>query len=443
MSSNLLLIGKSGAMAARSGLELTAQNIANSSNPTYARRTLAMAEVAAKGGIAMEPGATLSGVRPDQILRTNSLFLQNEARRTGGDLARADAELRGLTNAEAAVEQAGIFPALVDFEASLARLASDPLDGSLRTAVLEDGRRLAQTFQIATNALDVAEADIIFGADAGVDQVNLLAGELARTNAAIARAGPGSTNMAVLHDQRDALLKGMADIAGVTATFDNLGRATVRLGGEVLVSGVDSFTLTRSSNPDGSFAFAVAGQPATLTSGSLVGGSQAMRAIGELRTELDDIAALLITRVNTAQGNGAAPDGSAGQPFFSGSGAADIALALTSGNQIATAPAGSPPGSRETGNLMALRDALANGGPSSATDAMLFKLSSGIAARTVTRDGLRTIADTAAVALAAETGVDLDQEAANLLRYQQMFEASGRIMQTATEIFDTILGIGR
>lgn len=442
MSGNLLLIGKSGAMAARAALDLTAQNIANASNPDYARRALSMAEVASKGGITMEPGASLSGVRPDEVLRTNSLFLQTEARRTASDLSRADAELQGLGNAEAAVEQAGIYPAIIDFEASLARLSSDPLDGALRAAVVEDARRLAQTFQIATSGLDVAAQDIAFGADAGVDQVNLLSGELARTNAAIARARPGSSNMAVLHDQRDALLRDMADIAGVTTSFDVVGRATVQLGGETLVSGVEAFTLAKTSNPDGSLSFTVAGQSATLTSGSLLGASQALRALGELGTELDDLAALLIARANGAQATGIAPDGSAGVPFFSGTDASDIALALTSGDQIATAPAGAGVGSRETGNLAALRDALANGGPASAADAMLFKLSSAIGARTITRDALQTIADTAGVALTAETGVDLDQEAANLLRYQQAFQASGRVIQVASDIFDTLLGIG-
>jgi flagellar hook-associated protein 1 FlgK len=443
VSGNLLLIGKSGAMAARAALDLTAQNIANASNPDYARRTLSMAEVAAKGGIAMEPGASLSGVRPDQVLRTNSLFLQTEARRTASDLSRADAELQGLGNAEAAVEQAGIYPAIIDFEASLARLSSDPLDGSLRAAVVEDGRRLAQTFQIATGGLDVAAQDIAFGADAGVDQVNLLAGELARTNAGIARARPGSTNMAVLHDQRDALLRDIAEISGVTTSFDVLGRATVELGGETLVSGVHAFTLTKTNNPDGSLSFAVAGQPATLTSGSLLGASQALRSLGELRTELDDLAGLLITRANAAQATGIAPDGNAGTPFFSGSDASDITMALSGGDKIATAPAGAGVGSREIGNLQALRDTLAAGGPASAADAMLFKLSSAIGARTVTRDAFQTISDTAGVALAAETGVDLDQEAANLLRYQQAFQASGRVIQVAADVFDTLLGIGR
>ena len=150
----------------------------------------------------------------------------------------------------------------------------------------------------------------------------------------------------------------------------------------------------------------------------------------------------MISTVNAAQASGAAPDGTAGQPFFSGSNAADIALSLTSGSQIATAPTGSAPGSRDISNLQALRDVLANGGPAASADRLLFDLSSAIDARSVTRDALRTVADSAQLALSQETGVDLDQEAANLLRFQQAFQANGRVIQAAADVFDTILGIG-
>ncbi|SDV46600.1 flagellar hook-associated protein FlgK [Chitinasiproducens palmae] len=39
------------------------------------------------------------------------------------------------------------------------------------------------------------------------------------------------------------------------------------------------------------------------------------------------------------------------------------------------------------------------------------------------------------------SGVNLDEEAANLLQYQQMYQASSKIIQTATTLFDTILGL--
>jgi flagellar hook-associated protein 1 FlgK len=41
------------------------------------------------------------------------------------------------------------------------------------------------------------------------------------------------------------------------------------------------------------------------------------------------------------------------------------------------------------------------------------------------------------------SGVNLDEEAANLVRYQQAYQASGRVLQVAAQLFDTILEIGR
>ena len=54
---------------------------------------------------------------------------------------------------------------------------------------------------------------------------------------------------------------------------------------------------------------------------------------------------------------------------------------------------------------------------------------------------LNTIALSASTVLQAQAGVDLDEEAVNLIRYQQAFQASGRAMQVASDIFDTLLGI--
>lgn len=42
----------------------------------------------------------------------------------------------------------------------------------------------------------------------------------------------------------------------------------------------------------------------------------------------------------------------------------------------------------------------------------------------------------------SDSGVNLDEEAANLLRYQQAYQAAGKVMQTASTLFDTLLSIG-
>jgi flagellar hook-associated protein 1 FlgK len=68
-------------------------------------------------------------------------------------------------------------------------------------------------------------------------------------------------------------------------------------------------------------------------------------------------------------------------------------------------------------------------------------VSSAVASRGIARDSLTAIAHGASAALAGQAGVSLDDEAANLLRFQQAFQASGRVMQVAKDLFDTLLSI--
>jgi len=43
----------------------------------------------------------------------------------------------------------------------------------------------------------------------------------------------------------------------------------------------------------------------------------------------------------------------------------------------------------------------------------------------------------------ADSGVNLDEEATNLLRYQQAYMAAGKVMQTASKLFDVLLSLGQ
>ncbi len=444
MASSLLNIGRSGAIAARTALEVTSQNIANSANEDYARRNAVFGEVTATSNMAYYSNNSMSGVRIDEVRRTDAVFLQNQARRSGGDLARADAELSGLQLAENAIEQAGVYPAIVEFEAGLAALSADPLNGSLRAAALENARSLTDTLQIADSALDNGTGQTLAATQSGVETANFASAELARLNAAIVRTQDGTSAQATLLDQRDAQLADLSGQVGITIDYQERGVVAVRLGdgtGPFLVDGTNSASLAANQNPDGTASFTLDGAAVTPTSGALAGQSQALIALRDSKSELDGLAALIITTVNDAQAGGTAPDGSAGQPLFSGTNAATIALSATSGDAFATAPAGSPAASRDASNLEALRTALANGGPAEEADRILYDIANAVSGRGIARDALAAIAETADIVLSRETAVDLDVEAANLVRFQQAFQASGRVIEVARNVFDTILGI--
>jgi flagellar hook-associated protein 1 FlgK len=41
------------------------------------------------------------------------------------------------------------------------------------------------------------------------------------------------------------------------------------------------------------------------------------------------------------------------------------------------------------------------------------------------------------------SGVNLDEEAANLIKYQQAYQAAAQVMTTVAKLFDTLLSISR
>ncbi|MEM6908207.1 MAG: flagellar hook-associated protein FlgK [Pseudomonadota bacterium] len=441
----IINIGRSGAAAARASLELTAQNIANASNPDYARRALSQSEFVGSATIGVNSADSLGGVRIGGVSRSESELVQIQARNAGSDLARTEAQLVGMRGAETALEQSRLFETLVEFEAALVRLESDPTDPTLRTVTLESARQLANTFQLADRSLSETRRLVQADVTAELESFQVELDELARINRDLVAAREGSAGRASLLDQRDASLRSISEQFGVSVTFAETGAAEVRLTGTpspVLVSGGTSSAISAAFAADGTVTFAVDGQPADPTSGAMVGRAAALLDQAGLQTELDDIAAVVISSSNSAQASGSELDGSPGQPLFAGSSAGTITLALTAGEQLATAPAGAPAGSRDTTTLGNLINAIgASTGPIAGADTMLLGLSSRTAGLETRREGLEIVAQAAEGQLLAETGVNLDDEAANLVRLQQAFEANGRVIQVAVDIFDTVLNL--
>lgn len=444
MASDLLTIAASGVRAARIALDVTAHNIANAGTSGYVRRSVRLSELASASGFGQTGDLSFSGVRTDGMVRNVDAFRQSEVRRTGADAARAGTELSAYQNVEAAIEQSGLFPAITGFEQSLQQLAADPVDPSLRTAALEQARTLARTFNLAEQGLTTVANGLQFAATDGTDQVNRLAGELARTNLQLARSTPGTADHVLLLDQRDGLLGQISGYGDIATTFAPDQTVTVRIGGAAgpqLVTGGTVDPLVMTTAGDGALSFANGAGAVTLSGGSLAGQAQGLVLVRDNRAALNGIAASLIGAANGAQASGVALDGSPGQPLFSGSSAADISVALTSGAALATAPSGAPAGSRDPANLAALRSALATSDISGQIDGLLFQVSSATQGRRITGDALDAIAGSARIALDQQAGVNLDEEAANLIRFQQAFQASGKAIQIASDLFDTLLAI--
>ena len=446
MASDLLSIAASGARAARGALDVTAQNIANASSDGYVRRSASMQEVSSTGGQMRVGDISLSGVRIAGISRNADMFRQAEVRRTNADSSRAAAQLGGLENIESAVEQAGIFPAIVELEGALQQLGSDPIDPSLRAAAIAAADTMANKFNIAAGSLASVADGATFAADAAVKEANVIAAELARVNVRLARAGAGSSDRASLLDHRDLMLERLSGITDIQTEFSADGSVRVWAGdktGPALVEGGTSLQVGMTAAADGTLAFSVGGTAVDLKGGALTGHALTLEGVAQARTDLDGLAKSIIDGINAAQIQGSDVRGNPGVALFTGDSAGTIKVPVLNGDLIATADAGADPRSRDTATLDKLRAALAaDGGAAERMSSIVFGISSQVAGHKITTEALDAIASSARISLEQQAGVDLDTEAANLIRYQQAFQASGRAMQVASDIFQSLLGIG-
>lgn len=446
MPSAIFTIGRSGLTASRLSLELTAQNIANAANADYSRRSLTQSELVMTGNIGIGASAdSLGGTRPGVVVRAESALVQRQARDTSSGLAAAEAEFFAMREAEGALETSGLFTGLVAFEAALTRLEGNPLEPALRISALESARSMAANFRVADSTLANARSLVQDEATAEVLNVNELAAELAKVNRDLVASREGTAGRAALLDARDKALRGLAEQFGIAATINPNGTADVTIDAAppvALVTGGVAASVNLAVAADGTLAFDIGGTAFAPTGGAMAGRAAALDQMADLQTGIDGLAASVIALANAAQGAGADADGNPGQPLLSGTSAADIGVALASAGGLATAPAGSPAGSRDTANLAALLGALGSAtGPAAGADALLLGLSSRVSALDTRREGLSIVAASAEAELMRATGVDLDTEAANLVRLQQAFEANSRVIQVATELFDTLLGL--
>jgi flagellar hook-associated protein 1 FlgK len=304
---------------------------------------------------------------------------------------------------------------------------------------------MAGNFRIANGTL--ANARTLTQSEIGAKALTVTerAQELAKINADLGGARVGTAGRAALLDARDKVLRQLAEDFAIEPTIAADGMVDVVLKGAppvALVTGPNAQGVTVGFAADGTATFSVGQTAFAPAGGAMAGRAAALVGMAGLQSDLDTIAVSAITTANAAQAAGVAPDGTPGRPLMSGTGAGDIAAVLGSPGDLATAPAGAPAGSRDTANLAQFIAVFgAQNGPVTRADTLMLGLSSRVSALETRSEGLSVVAASAEAELLRETGVDLDSEAANLVRLQQAFEANSKVIQIATQLFDTILGL--
>ncbi len=135
---------------------------------------------------------------------------------------------------------------------------------------------------------------------------------------------------------------------------------------------------------------------------------------------------------------------SAGQPIELNGWSLQLAGVPRSGDAVSVGKTAAPAGNNGNANaLLALRDAPLVGGQS-VTDAYASALATiGVRVQSAkaAADQSAGIATDAKTAQASQSGVNLDEEAARLIQFQQSYQAAAKMLQVAQTVFDTLLQV--
>jgi flagellar hook-associated protein 1 FlgK len=446
--SDLLGIGASGVRAYQTALTTVSENISNASTPGYAKRTTDLREIAPANSLTANNATTTGqGVSVAGVTRAADSLRAADVRNASADLARSETGIAWLDRIETALTGNQLGDRLTGFFNAAKAVAADPTSTTPRSALLEQASAVANSFTATGKALNNLDADVDATADNAVATLNTLGASLAKVNEGLGRVTPGSNGAAQLADQRDAILDQISAISDITVTTDSVGRATVKLGnagGPTFVEANQAASVTFARGTDGTVSFALHTQQAVSTvtpnGGALAGVIDGAARIADARTKLNTIATAFTDGVNAVQAQGNDLDGKSGAALFTvGTTPTDISLSLTDPRGVAAAGAGK--GVRDNSNLANLDTLRTSGAFEANTTALISSNASTLANRKQVADAQSAIRDNAVAARDAVSGVNLDSEAVDLLRFQQAYQASSRVIQVARDTLQSILDI--
>ncbi len=361
-------------------------------------------------------------------------------------------------------------------------MATDPDIAANREDLLETARSLVEGFNDrALNLLNVQQ-DQDLAISQRVDDVNDIAKQLGELNAEIGRSQTETSDPNALFDERDRLLDKLATNIGTTVHIQDDGQVLVSIQGHALVIGNRTFELeavpvaANNNMVQINWADDATNTALNIESGE-IGGIMYARdvVIQDQLSRLNNTVVSLMSRVNAIHRSGYDLNNTTGVDFFVFTDATmanpipnfpslSIAInpAITSYTQIAAATQVDAPG--DGNNALDIANSITKTtfptrippitaltpeqDPVAAlgeTNIRQYNTSRITMLALEQRHAETGAADTSSIMTAmdeqreAVAGVNLDEEAANMVKYQRAYQAATRLMNTFDEMLELIV----
>lgn len=423
--------------AQQAGLDVTGQNIANVNTPGYSRRTVELAATPPIDRLSAGNGVDVVAIRAERADLLEAQ-LRHEQPAQGREAAMADS----LSQIETVLGKPGtsIDASLTKFYNAFSQLAQDPTSGVARQQVIVQGQSLASAFNDVAARLASAQRDADAQVKSSVDQINTLAAQVASLNASM--AGASASGNEALRDKLAVALSALSQLIDIGVVSRPDGGADVSVGnGRALVIGANTYQI-------GVTPIAVSGLADLTSAGTVITAEITGGRVGGLlhvrdgllpgyTTRLDQLAFGVATSVNTAHRAGFDLNGIAGGDFFAppavvagaASALAVSASIVANGNLIAAAATATPGDNQNARAITNLRQTALAGGTTNPVDtwgALVYRVGTDAQAATSDRAGRDEIVKQLSTLRDQLSAVSLDEEAANLMKFQRAYEANAR-----------------
>lgn len=467
-----LNVGAESLFNTRQGVDTTSHNIANAQTEGYSRQrvNITSRDPSVSHGQLIGNGSYVTEItRSHDAYAEKQLVLANGKK--GGSAARHDAlaNLESVYDPELASNVSTEMSAFFD---ALNSLSNFPEDLSARTAVYEQAENLTAAFRRIDSDLNRNLSGINDQIQQGTAEVSGILKSIADLNVRIREMETGPKNEANdMRDQRDGLVRQLAEKIDINYYEDKWGMVTIRGPGDsLLVEGQHSASFDVRVNTENSNMYDVLVMDFEGDVGRNVTNRLGDGALGGLVDVRDNVAQKLVLNNNQMakefsdafnsihrKGYGLKDfTQSTGRNFFEpvtnlNSAARDLKVSSIIVNSVDAISASSTPNSAGDNivlnDLLRLKDEKILGeGTASLNDfyaSYVGELGLEAVRSKHDMDANDLLASSLQSARDAVSGVSLDEEATNMIKWQTAFTASSKVITTVDEMLETVLSLKR
>lgn len=453
-----LEVGKSALQAQQQAMDITGHNIANANTVGYTRQSAKMtAKTAALSGIFVPPHlkSVGSGVVVEEIQRLRDRFIDLQLRQESRIESYWSTIDEGLNQVEIIFgdpQESGLSNVMNNFWNAWQELSKTPESEASRALLVETANLLAEAFQHTHSQLVLAQEQFDEKAILKVGEINNYLEQIHSVNQQIIRLSAAGGNINDYKDKLDLAVDELSKIMELQVQEESDGTYTVILQGRILASAEELNLLEAQVDPLSGFNRVYF--QGTTQEVDFANQNGELKAIFDLRdsllenykSDLDLLAQKLIEEVNNLHQAGYTLEEppAKGGIFFTGSGAQDITVdTAVSGNyQLVAASSTGAPGDGEIALRIAqLRDSnFVNGAkPDDYYRGVISRLGAERQEAQRIAENQSLLVNQLNMRKESVSGVSLDEEMTNLIKYQHAYNAAASLIRTLDEMLDTVV----